>query len=107
MIQHQENVLSPPKTKVAPLKCITSRLELLGCVLLCKLLADVRVAIGNRLKFNSCYGWSDSKVALCWIRGQQKTWKPWVENRVVFIRKVLQKEAWHHVAGEYNTNSRG
>ena len=43
-----------------------------------------------------------SNVALCWIRGDRKTWKPWVENRVVSIRKVVSKEKWHHIPGESN-----
>ena len=29
-------------------------------------------------------------------------WKPWVENRVVEIRKVVAKSVWHHVPGEDN-----
>ena len=29
-------------------------------------------------------------------------WKPWVENRVVEIRKVVEKSVWHHVPGEDN-----
>ncbi|XP_066925606.1 uncharacterized protein [Clytia hemisphaerica] len=42
------------------------------------------------------------RVALCWIKGNRKTWKPWVENRVVSARKVVQKEDWHHIPGKDN-----
>ena len=29
-------------------------------------------------------------------------WKPWVENRVVGIRKIVAREQWHHVSGILN-----
>ena len=37
--------------------------------------------------------WSDSEVTLCWIRGKKRSWEPWVENRVVAIRKVVERDA--------------
>uniref|UniRef100_A0A7M5X4Z8 Uncharacterized protein n=1 Tax=Clytia hemisphaerica TaxID=252671 RepID=A0A7M5X4Z8_9CNID len=80
------------KSKVAPLKKVTiPRLELLSCVLLSDLLNNVRSALSGRISVDATRCWSDSKVALCWIKGNRKTWKPWVENRVVSARKVVQK----------------
>ena len=56
------------KTKVAPLKKLSiPRLELLGCVLLSKVLKDVLVALKGRVSIDSVYCWSDSEVALCWV----------------------------------------
>ena len=46
--------------------------------------------------------WSDSEVELCWLKGNHKNWKSWVENRVVKCRKVVQKERWFHVCGKDN-----
>jgi len=46
--------------------------------------------------------WTDSTVVLCWIKGNEKSWKPWVENRVVNIRSVVPKENWFHVSGVLN-----
>ncbi|XP_066930927.1 uncharacterized protein [Clytia hemisphaerica] len=91
------------KSKVAPLKKVTiPRLELLSCVLLSDLLNNVRSALSGRISVDATRCWSDSKVALCWIKGNRKTWKPWVENRVVSARKVVQKADWHHIPGKDN-----
>nr|XP_047144610.1 uncharacterized protein LOC124818127 [Hydra vulgaris] len=42
------------------------------------------------------------EVALYWIKGKERTWKPWVENRVNAIRKVVDRENWNHISGELN-----
>ena len=91
------------KTKVAPLKPISiPKLELLSCVLLCKLLSQVVETLQSRLKIGEIVCFSDSEVALCWIKGKEKSWKPWVENRVVEIRNVVGREKWFHVSGKIN-----
>ena len=53
------------KTKVSPLKVLTiPRLELLGCVLLSKLIEDVNRSIGDRIPIERTVCWTDSTVAL-------------------------------------------
>ena len=91
------------KTKVAPLKELSiARLELLGCVLLIHLIDQVKCAINGRVMLTDVKCWSDSEVALYWIKGRGKRWKPWVENRVVKIRKVVDDENWSYVEGKNN-----
>ena len=91
------------ETKLAPLKKLSiPRLELLGCVLLSKVLKDVLVAFKGRVFIDSVYCWSDYEVALCWVKGKEKYWKPWVENRVVSIRNIIDKDSWYHISGVNN-----
>ena len=78
------------------------RLELLGCLLLTELIDDVERAIAKRIKIDKVVCWTDLTVALRWIKGKEKTWKVWVENRVVKIRKVVPRENWFHVTGVEN-----
>ena len=90
------------KTKVAPLTEITiPRLELLSCLLLAELLNAVKSAI-KCIEFSRFYCWSDSEIALYWIMGLNKQWNPWVENRVVKIRKLSDTFEWRHVPGMIN-----
>ena len=91
------------KTKVAPMKeVIIPRLELLGCVLLSDLIHQVDVAIFKCVVIDNKLCWTDSEVALCWLKGKSKIWKPWVENRVVKVRKVVDCEDWNHISGLVN-----
>ena len=78
------------------------RLELLACVLLSKLIKEVLLVLSGRVVISEVFCWSDSEVALCWIKGKEKFWRPWVENRVVFIRQVVDRSKWNHVAGVLN-----
>ena len=91
------------KTKVAPLKELSiPRLELLACVLLSDLIESVCNALKFRFDNLDIYCWSDSEVVICWLKGDSKCWRPWVENRVVKCRKVVSKERWNHVDGKNN-----
>ena len=57
------------KTKVAHFKEVTiPRLVLLGCVLLSDLIRQVDVAIFKRVLSDKKLCWTDSEVALCWLK---------------------------------------
>ena len=91
------------KTRVSPLSQQTiPRLELLSCVLLARLITHVLAALETIIKvtLGSCF--TDSKVALFWIRGEGKAWKPFVHNRVKEIRGLVPASHWFHCPGKEN-----
>ena len=67
--------------------------------MLIDLIDQVKGAIDGRVMLTDVKCWSDSEVALCWIKGRGKRWKLWVENRVVKIRKVVDDENWSYAEG--------
>ncbi len=78
------------KTRVAPLKKQSiPRLELLSAVLLARLMDVVKSSLSSELEISSCHCFTDSQVALCWIRNTGRSWKPFVQNRVSEIRSLI------------------
>lgn len=91
------------KTRVSPLTQQTiPRLELLSCLLLARLTSHVLEALQTVIdvKVGSCF--TDSRVALYWILGEDKQWKQFVRNRVVEIRRLVPVQHWTHCAGKDN-----
>ncbi|XP_063387436.1 uncharacterized protein LOC134673395 isoform X2 [Cydia fagiglandana] len=91
------------KTKVAPLrKCSIPRCELLAAVLLSDLIVSFTEALKDFHTFDDIHAWSDSTVALTWIRSCPSKWKTFVANRVAHIQENVPPENWHHVSGSDN-----
>ena len=91
------------KTRVSPLKEQTiPRLELLSALLLSRLLTSVTQSLECELQLSPARCFTDSTVALCWIKGTDKSWKPFVQNRVDEIRKLTPPESWKHCSGKGN-----
>ena len=88
------------KTRVVPTnKQTIPRLELLSALLLSNLITTVIAALKNDVQIDSVTCYTDSRVSLYWIKGLTKEWKPFVQNRVNSIRKLVQ---WKHCAGGDN-----
>ena len=91
------------KTRVAPLQPQTiPRLELLSALLLSRLIITVADSFKPMLPHLDQRCYTDSRVALHWIRGVDKEWKPFVQNRVAEIRKHVSPDCWNHCPGETN-----
>eukprot|EP00112_Aurelia_sp_Birch-Aquarium-sp1_P003428 Seg1383.4 transcript_id=Seg1383.4/GoldUCD/mRNA.D3Y31 product="hypothetical protein" protein_id=Seg1383.4/GoldUCD/D3Y31 len=89
------------KTQVAPLRVMTiPRLELQACFMAVKLMQFLEKQLDLRLVKISF--WTDSSVALAWIKSESRTLKPFVANRVASIQESTELNQWHHVPGKEN-----
>jgi hypothetical protein len=91
------------KTRVAPLQGQTiPRLELLSAYLLSKLVVSVRNSLQHVMGPLDIQCYTDSQVALYWVCGIDKEWRPFVQNRVKEIRRNVHPNHWHHCPGITN-----
>lgn len=91
------------KSRLAPIHPVTlPRLELCASLLLARLLTVTKQAL-NHLKINRQFLWSDSTIALCWIKTPSCNLKTFVANRVGEIRELTKPQEWKHVRSEDNS----
>ncbi|GFW16229.1 reverse transcriptase domain-containing protein [Trichonephila clavipes] len=89
------------KSRFSPLKKLTlPRLELLGAVLASRILRYLT----SKFKFpiSNFFLWSDSSIALHWIKGKASNYKQFVSNRVIEIQSNSDPSDWHHCSGRKN-----
>ena len=91
------------KMRVSPLQDDSiPHLELLGALLISRLLASITSALKSELQLDAPTFLTDSKVVLFWIQGHDKEWHQFVENRVREIRQLSSVEYWRHCPGRDN-----
>ena len=85
------------KSRVAPLRQETMpRLELLGALLLSRLMLSVRNSLNDELLLDNVYYWCDLQTALALIKSANKEIKAFIENRVTEMRKNSIILNWHY-----------
>ena len=91
------------KSRLAPSKSTTiPRLELPACVLLNEHIKSVTLALSKQVSIKNVYCWSDSLLAVWWIKQNHKIWKLWIQNRAKKIRENVNIEHWSYVTSENN-----
>ena len=92
------------KSRVAPMKQLTiPRLELLGAVLLVRLVSTVLTFLSTR-KFNQITYFTDSTNVLHWIKDIHgtKKWNCYIIKRLEEINSLSDKNQWRHCKGGEN-----
>lgn len=77
-----------------------SRLELSAVTLLVRLTFCLQSVLD--ISRASLHLWSDSTVALGWIKGPLSRWQTYVVNRVSEIQTTVLDAQWHHIPGREN-----
>ena len=92
------------KSRVTPLKSKLSicRLELLGNLILSRLIITILSTFKDYLIINNILCFTDSMDSLGWIRATKKEFKPFVENRVIEIRKNVEVDSWFYINTKEN-----
>lgn len=86
---------------MAPIKTVSVlRLQLNPTVLLTRLLKFVRDSLD--LQHIPMYGWTDSSIALTWLRRHPSKWNIHVTNRVSEVQTCLPSINWNHVPSQDN-----
>ena len=82
------------KSRMAPYKnkITIPRLELLGNLILSRLILTVLNSFKGEIDISSLYAWSGSEVSLAWIKSYNKEFVTFVQNRVVELRKNVPSE---------------
>ena len=94
-------VLLTSRARVAPLERVTlARLELLACLIGARLQSYLR-QVFDQFQFDVTM-WSDSQVAINWIKTPTHRLKTFVANRVQEIQQLTQPGVWRHCAGVDN-----
>ena len=79
------------KSRIAPLKNQQTipRLELMGNLILCRLLSSILCCFIEELEFSRVMCYTELQICLAWIRATQREFKNFVQNRLLEIRGIV------------------
>ena len=63
-------------------------------MVLARLITHVREALELDVAITDMTCWTDSRVTLFWIKGEEKKWKQFVQDRVNEIRSLIPASGW-------------
>ena len=94
------------KSRVAPLKpkLTIPRLELVAALIAARLANYVQGIYGKEVPVTF---FTDSTIALHWIKGEAGRWKSFVANRVDEIKRRTCPQSWRHCVSEDNPSDLG
>ena len=96
------NLVTAKSKIVTSKKLKVPKLELMSCLLLSRLIVSVKKALSVEVNITKVVSWSDSKVALWWIKSVNKKLKLWVENTLSEIQENVGVDYWCYVSTECN-----
>ena len=68
-----------------------------------RLTAAVRKALSVQVKISNVISWSDSKIALYWVKSVTKKGKIWAESHVSEIRENAGVDCWCYIPTDCNS----
>ena len=92
------------KSRVVPMskKLTVPRVELLGNLIISRLVCSVLRAITTEFFISKIFCWTDSQITLAWIKSITKEFKPFIENRAIEVRKNVSASNWYYVPSGNN-----
>ena len=79
--------------------------ELLLCVLLSRLIDSSQKALETELVLENVCLWSDSQMALWWLKQVNKRWSVWVQNRIEYVWALIEPSRWYYVSTYCNPSN--
>ncbi|KAG5859792.1 hypothetical protein JTB14_004860 [Gonioctena quinquepunctata] len=71
-------------------------------VLVADLISFVSETLLKKISFDRVFAWTDSMIAISWIKASSYRWKNSVCNRVSHIQEKVSPEYWYHIDTKLN-----
>lgn len=65
-------------------------------------LGKKKITEAHDLKIAKSISWTDSKIALCWLRADARNYKPFVMYRIAEIQELTGIQGWHYIPTKVN-----